>query len=50
MAGDSHFQEPHIIYPACIEQRSNRASLGKQVPAGPARLHEVKHDGYRLIV
>jgi ATP-dependent DNA ligase len=23
---------------------------GKQVPAGPAWLHEIKHDGYRLIV
>jgi bifunctional non-homologous end joining protein LigD len=23
---------------------------GKQVPAGPEWLHEIKHDGYRLIV
>jgi hypothetical protein len=23
---------------------------GKQVPAGPAWLHEIKHDGYRLMV
>lgn len=25
-------------------------TIGKQVPAGPAWLHEIKHDGYRLMV
>jgi bifunctional non-homologous end joining protein LigD len=31
-------------YQPCIPTR------GTQVPAGPEWLHEIKHDGYRLIV
>jgi hypothetical protein len=26
------------------------ATAGKQVPAGPDWIHEVKHDGYRMLV
>jgi ATP-dependent DNA ligase len=31
-------------YEPCI------ATCGTEVPAGPDWLHEIKHDGYRLIV
>ena len=33
----------HLFEP-CIPTRATK------VPAGPDRLHEIKHDGYRLIV
>ena len=35
---------PKIAFEPCIPTR------GTQVPAGPDWLHEIKHDGYRLIV
>ena len=33
-----------IAYELCL------ATAGKQVPDGPAWIHEVKHDGYRMLV
>src|SRR5438093_11417771 len=33
-----------MAYELCL------ASAGKQVPAGPDWIHEVKHDGYRMLV
>jgi len=33
-----------IVFEPCIPTR------GTKVPAGPGWLHEIKHDGYRLIV
>jgi len=40
------------IFPACENRPSNPAFRPppKQVPSGPDWLHEIKHDGYRLIV
>src|SRR5258708_24406246 len=35
---------PKIAFEPCIPTR------GTEVPAGPDWLHEIKHDGYRLIV
>jgi ATP-dependent DNA ligase len=37
---------------ACVKLRSNPSipTRGTKVPAGPDWLHEIKHDGYRLIV
>src|SRR5258707_13408230 len=35
---------PKIAFEPCIPTR------GAKVPAGPDWLHEIKHDGYRLIV
>jgi bifunctional non-homologous end joining protein LigD len=35
---------PNVAYPPCIPTR------GTRVPAGPDWIHEIKHDGYRLIV
>ena len=34
----------NVAYEPCIPTR------GTQVPAGPDWIHEIKHDGYRLIV
>jgi len=45
-----------IVPPIYLFAMSNPAldpcipTAGKQVPAGPDWLHEIKHDGYRLIV
>ena len=33
-----------MAYELCL------ASAGKQVPSGPDWIHEVKHDGYRMLV
>ncbi|MGY3233184.1 ATP-dependent DNA ligase [Bradyrhizobium sp. USDA 4472] len=33
-----------IAYELCL------ATAGKQVPGGPDWIHEVKHDGYRMLV
>src|SRR3954463_14339308 len=33
-----------IAYELCL------ATAGKQVPSGPNWIHEVKHDGYRMLV
>lgn len=33
-----------IAYELCL------ATAGKQVPSGPDWIHEVKHDGYRMLV
>jgi len=33
-----------IAYELCL------ATAGKQVPDGPDWIHEVKHDGYRMLV
>ena len=39
------------IYPACVGLRSILAfRRGTKVPDRPEWLHEIKHDGYRLIV
>ena len=35
---------PKVAFEPCIPTR------GTKVPAGPEWLHEIKHDGYRLIV
>jgi bifunctional non-homologous end joining protein LigD len=35
---------PKIAFEPCLPTR------GTKVPAGPDWLHEIKHDGYRLIV
>jgi len=35
---------PQRIFQPCIPAR------GTKVPAGPDWIHEIKHDGYRLIV
>jgi bifunctional non-homologous end joining protein LigD len=35
---------PRVAFEPSIPTR------GTQVPAGPAWIHEIKHDGYRLIV
>src|ERR1700730_3339769 len=35
---------PKVAFEPCIPTR------GTKVPAGPDWLHEIKHDGYRLIV
>jgi bifunctional non-homologous end joining protein LigD len=51
MAGDSHFRE--CTYLSRMRRTAFEPRLptpGKQVPAGPAWLHEIKHDGYRLMV
>ena len=33
-----------MAYELCL------ATAGKQVPSGPDWIHEVKHDGYRMLV
>ncbi|MEZ2148219.1 hypothetical protein AAE026_39020 [Bradyrhizobium sp. DN5] len=33
-----------MAYELCL------ATAGKQVPSGPEWIHEVKHDGYRMLV
>jgi bifunctional non-homologous end joining protein LigD len=41
------------IYPPCLARVAFEPCLptrGTKVPAGPEWLHEIKHDGYRLIV
>jgi ATP-dependent DNA ligase len=35
---------PKVAFEPCIPTR------GTKVPSGPEWLHEIKHDGYRLIV
>ena len=35
---------PRVAFEPCIPTR------GTKVPAGPGWFHEIKHDGYRLIV
>ena len=35
---------PSTLFSPCLPTR------GKTVPAGPDWVHEIKHDGYRLIV
>jgi bifunctional non-homologous end joining protein LigD len=39
-------------YPACVKTAFEPCipTPGKQVPSGPDWIHEIKHDGYRLIV
>jgi ATP-dependent DNA ligase len=38
------------IFPACPAARSSPAFRAAKVPTGPDWMHEIKHDGYRLIV
>ena len=46
------FLRPSPIFAPCANPRSNPASrpAGTKVPDRPEWLHEIKHDGYRLIV
>ncbi|WP_370990924.1 hypothetical protein [Bradyrhizobium sp. DN5] len=43
MAG-SYLPSMRMAYELCL------ATAGKQVPNGPDWIHEVKHDGYRMLV
>jgi len=43
---DSAFTSPHLNPGHALGQPSR----GTKVPAGPDWIHEIKHDGYRLIV
>jgi hypothetical protein len=39
------------IFGSCVwRMRLCLATAGKQVPSGPDWIHEVKHDGYRMLV
>jgi bifunctional non-homologous end joining protein LigD len=40
----SYLSSMRIAYELCL------ATAGKQVPSGPDWIHEVKHDGYRMLV
>ena len=44
---DSHFCCRFPILPPCVKPCI--PTPGKQVPLGPNWIHEIKHDGYRLI-
>src|SRR3954454_22013008 len=49
MRVDSYGHEPYLGLPCCAST-SCIPTRGNEVPSGPDWLHEVKHDGYRLIV
>ncbi|WP_407114341.1 RNA ligase family protein [Bradyrhizobium sp. LMG 9283] len=40
----AYLRQMRIAYELCL------ATAGKQVPDGPDWIHEVKHDGYRMLV
>jgi bifunctional non-homologous end joining protein LigD len=44
MLGNPYLRPMRMAYELCL------ATAGKQVPSGPDWIHEVKHDGYRMLV
>jgi bifunctional non-homologous end joining protein LigD len=44
MQANAYLRPMRMAYELCL------ATAGSQVPSGPDSIHEVKHDGYRMLV